>query len=51
MASWEDMKEYDPFWKHEAERAKEAMNDKEIGILGQVEAAKDYEKISKKIEK
>lgn len=48
MPSWEDMENKDSFWEYQKNRAKEAMNDREVGILGQCEAAKDYEELSKK---
>lgn len=39
----------DDFWKTMRDQAKEAMNDREVGLLGQIQASKDYEKYSKKV--
>ena len=50
MASWEIRNEKDPYWENERKRVKEAMNDKEVGLLGQAEASKDYDEITKKLE-
>lgn len=50
MASWEYRNEKAPYWENERKRAKEAMNDKEVGLLGQAEASKDYDEITKKLE-
>lgn len=40
----------DPYWELCRQQAKNAMNDREVGIVGQGEAAKDYHDLSEKLE-
>lgn len=49
MASWDYMKESDPYLEFLREQARKAMNDKEVGLIGQAEAAKDYEDLNKRL--
>lgn len=49
MASWDYMKENDSYLEFLREQAHKAMNDKEVGLVGQAEAAKDYEDLNKRL--
>lgn len=50
MASWEYMDSANEEWlKGERDRAKNSVGDKEVGLLGQAEAMKDYNKYNKKL--
>lgn len=49
MGSWEHRYDNNEYLKSELERTKTSIKDKEIGILGQAEAAKDYEEILKRL--
>lgn len=49
MASWDYMRESDPYLEFLREQARNAMNDKEVGLTGQAEAAEDYKDLNKRL--
>lgn len=44
-----DYDDVDPYWRHRMQEAEEAMNDREVGLLGQCQAAREYDAISRKL--
>lgn len=46
---WDYDDDIDPYWKHRLEEAEDAMNDREVGLIGQCQAARDYDEISRKL--
>lgn len=48
MSIW-DEPERDPYWEGERRRAREAMNDREVGFIGQCQAEQDYRDLSRKL--
>lgn len=49
MASLFDEPERDSYWETCRQQAKEAMNDREVGLIGQCQAARDYRDLSRKL--